>query len=252
MARPQLAATGTFAQDQPRYMTVAEALASQIGAGELKPGAQLLGERELCKRFDVSRVTIRRALAELRERGLIDSDGARGWFVNQPNFGEPNELMGFSEMARGRGLDPRSVVLIARVRPAEIDEADDLHMAPGSDLYELRRVRKLDGIPVALEHSRIPLRYAPGLPKFDFAVTSLYDALREGGCAPAFAEYTLQAVATSAEQAPLLGVEPGWPLLMANAITHDRGGRPIELSRSLFRGDRYRFRTTLYRSRRDA
>jgi GntR family transcriptional regulator len=143
-------------------------------------------------------------------------------------------------------------VLIARVRPAEIDEADDLHMAPGSDLYELKRVRKLDGIAVALEHSRIPLRYAPGLPKIDFATTSLYDVLREAGCAPAFAEYILQAVATSAEQAPLLGVEPGSPLLMANAVTHDRGGRPIELSRSLFRGDRYRFRATLYRSRRDA
>jgi GntR family transcriptional regulator len=87
--------------------------------------------------------------------------------------------------------------------------------------------------------------------KIDFANSSLYDALREAGCAPAFAEYTLQAVATSAEQAPLLGVEPGWPLLVASAVTHDRGGRPIELSHSLFRGDRYRFRTTLYRSRRD-
>ncbi len=252
MAKSQLATTGTLAQVLPRYLTVAETLAGQIGSGELKPGAQLLGERELCKRFDVSRVTIRRALAELRDRGLIDSDGARGWFVNAPSFGEPNELMGFSEMARSRGLDPRSVVLVARTRAAEIDEADDLHIAPGSDLFELKRVRKLDGIAVAIEHSRIPLRYAPGLPKLDFISASLYDALREAGCSPAFAEYTLQAVATSAEQAPLLGVETGWPLLVASAITHDRGGRPIELSHSLFRGDRYRFRTTLYRSRRDA
>ncbi|HWA41876.1 MAG TPA: GntR family transcriptional regulator [Hypericibacter adhaerens] len=252
MPRSQLVTAGTLAQVQPRYVTVAETLARQIGEGELKPGAQLLGERELCKRFDVSRVTIRRALAELRDRGLIDSDGARGWFVNQPSLGEPNELMGFSEMARGRGLDPRSVVLVSKARPAEIDEADDLRIAPGSDLFELKRVRKLDGIAVAIECSRIPLRYAPGLVKIDFAAHSLYDALREAGCAPAFAEYVLQAVSTSNEQAPLLGVEPGSPLLMASAVTHDRGGRPIELSHSLFRGDRYRFRTTLYRSRRDA
>lgn len=121
-------------------------------------------------------------------------------------------------------------------------------MAPGSELFELERVRHLDGVAVAIEHSRLPLRMAPGLREANLAQGSLYDALRGAGVFPAFAAYTLQAIAASARQSELLDVPENAPLLMASAVTHDRGGRPIEISRSVFRGDRYRFRTTLFRA----
>jgi len=235
-------------QAQPLYLFVAQALADQIAGGALTPGLQLLSERELCKQFGVSRVTVRRALAELRDRGLIESDSARGWFVQAPSLGEPNALMSFTEMARGRGLSATSTVLRADVRTASIDEAEELRIAPGSELFDLERIRHLDGVAVAIEHSRLPLRMAPALREADLASGSLYDALRGANVIPAYAEYILQAIAASARQATLLGLPEGAPLLMASAVTHDRGGRPIEISRSVFRGDRYRFRTTLFRS----
>lgn len=240
-----------LAQEQPRYTRIAETLAAQIESGELPRGTQLLGERELSKRFDASRVTLRRALTELRDRGLIEPDSSRGWFVSSPYVGEPNALMSFSEMAKSRGLSATSLVLRAESRPATIDEADDLRIGPGSDVFDLERVRRLDGVPVAIEHSRIPLRYARSLPHADFSSSSLYEEMRRAGVNPAFANYTLQAIGASADQAKQLDVHAGTPLLMADAVTHDRGGRPIELSRSVFRGDRYRFRTTLFKSRRD-
>jgi GntR family transcriptional regulator len=240
-----------LAQEQPRYVRIAEALAAQIESGELSQGTKLLGERELSKHFDASRVTLRRALVDLRDRGLIEADSSRGWFVASPYVGEPNALMGFSEMAKSRGLTASSIVLRAEVRAATIDEADELRIGPGSETFDLERVRCLDGVPVAIEHSRIPLRYAPSLPRADFASASLYDELRTAGAIPSYANYTLQAVGAATDQARRLDVVEGTPLLMANAITHDRGGRPIELSRSVFRGDRYRFRTTLFRSRRE-
>src|SRR5690349_17837618 len=91
-------------QAQPLYLYVAQALGDQIASGTLAPGAQLLSERDLCKQFGVSRVTVRRALSELRDRGQIESDTARGWFVQAPSLGEPNALMSFTEMAKSRGL----------------------------------------------------------------------------------------------------------------------------------------------------
>lgn len=236
-----------LAQTQPLYLFVAQALADQIASGALAPGTQLLSERDLCKQFGVSRVTVRRALAELRDRGQIESDTARGWFVQAPSLGEPNALMSFTEMARSRGLSATSTVLRAEVRAASIDEAEDLRVAPGSELFDLERIRHLDSVAVAIEHTRLPLRMAPSLRTADLGAGSLYEALRLAGVIPAYAEYVLQAISASARQASLLELPAGAPLLMASAITHDRGGRPIEISRSVFRGDRYRFRTTLFR-----
>src|SRR5712691_2228269 len=111
---------------QPRYLTLAKSLAAEIGRGAVVPGDRLPGERELCRSFGVSRVTVRRALAELRDQGMIEPDGPRGWFVLSASLGEPNALMSFSEMARSRGLTPTSRVVVAEVRPATIDEADAL------------------------------------------------------------------------------------------------------------------------------
>ncbi len=239
-----------LSQRQPRYLAVARLLAGQIASGRIALGDRLLGERALCRHFAVSRVTVRRALVELRERGLIEPDGTRGWFVTSSALGEPNALMSFSEMARSRGLTPSSRVLAAKTRPASIDEAEELRVAPGTALFDVERVRLLDGVSVALERSRIPLQLAPSLPGTDLAAGSLYDALREAGVVPHSADYVLQAVAAQGREAALLELEEGAPLLMTEARSYDAKGRPIELSRSIFRGDRYRFRTTLFRRER--
>lgn len=244
-------ASASLVQERPRYSTIADELARQIEEGALPQGAQLLGERELCKRFDASRVTLRKALVELRDRGLIEADSSRGWFVCSPVVGEPNALVSFTEMARSRGLKASSAVIVAAVRAAAIEEAEDLRIAPGSELFELKRVRRLDGVPVGIEHSRVPLKLAPELPEADFSLTSLYAELDRAGVRPTYSEYSIQAVAASPEDAALLGVPTATPLLSANAVTHLKDGRPIEISRSLFLGDRYRFNATLFRSGRN-
>jgi GntR family transcriptional regulator len=248
MDRPRTAGSLALSDAQPLYAKVLRELSAEIAQGAARPGDRLPGERELCKHFQVSRVTVRRALAELRDRGVIEVDGTRGWFVTASALGEPNALMSFSEMARSRGLVPSSRVLRAVARPATIDEGEELRVAPGTEIFDLERVRLLDGVSVALEHSRVPLHIAPSLPQADLATGSLYETLRRAGVAPASADYVLQAVAADTHQAALLEVKGGAPLLMATAVSHDGKGRPIELSCSIFRGDRYRFRTTLHRA----
>lgn len=244
-------ASPSLVQEKPRYSAIADELGRRIEEGVLPQGAQLLGERELCKHFDASRVTLRKALVELRDRGLIEADSSRGWFVCSPVVGEPNALASFSEMAVSRGLKASSDVIEATVRLAMIEEADDLRVAPGSELFELRRIRRLDGVAVGIEHSRVPLKLAPELPSADFSSMSLYAELDRAGVRPTYSEYSIQAVAASQADAALLGVPPETPLLSARAVTHLKDGRPIEISQSLFLGDRYRFNATLFRSSRN-
>jgi GntR family transcriptional regulator len=235
---------------QPLYLRVARDLEAEITRQGLRPGDRLPGERAICRRFQVSRVTGRRALAHMSAQGLIRPAPGRGWFVTEPVLGEPNALMSLSAMAAEHGLDTSSRVLVAVSRPATVDEADTLTMAPGEAVFDLERVRLLNEIAISLDRSRVPLRVAPDLLEIDFRTASLYRALEHAGATPARADYQLQALPADRREAELLQLVEGEPLLVATATAFDQVGRPVELSRVAYRGDRYRFAATLFRSAR--
>lgn len=233
---------------EPLYAQVSRWLAGEIASGALHPGERLPSERSLCERLKVSRVTLRRALAALVEDGLLEVSASRGWFVSSGPVGEPpNALLSFTAMGAARGLTASSKVIATEVRPATLDEAEILEVAPGAEVFDLERVRMLDGIPVALDSSRVPIAVAPGLSDIDFANHSLYASLEERGVIPSRASYAVEAMAADDRQAVLLEIGPGEPMLVAIQMTFDQHGRPIELGRIAYRGDRYRFRATLVR-----
>jgi len=232
----------------PLYVQVAQRILHEIVQRDLRPGDRLPPERTLCRDLGVSRVTLRRALLALADEGAVEADVNRGWFVGGGLLSEPpNALLSFTRMAASRGLTSSARVLAARVRPATIDEAELLRLAPGADIFELERIRLLDGIPVALDRSRVPLQRAPSLPEQDWTRASLYDVLERAGVVPVRASYSVEAVAADARHADLLGLAEGAPLLLAQQITYDQDQRPFELGRMAYRGDRYRFRATLTR-----
>jgi GntR family transcriptional regulator len=221
-------------------------LSDDVLTGRHAPGQRLPSERELCARFDVSRVTLRRALTGLAEEGLLTPSHGRGWYVAANRVGEPaNVLMSFSAMARSMGLTPSSRVLAQEVRPADLDEAGQLGVAPGARLLDLRRLRMLDDLPVAIDRSRVPLAVAPRIAEAAFERGSLYDALTEAGAVPHRADYSVEALPADPEQAELLDLQPGQPLLVTKQVTYATDRRVIELGGIIYRGDRYRFRATL-------
>src|SRR5215216_6283134 len=169
---------------QPLYHRVYREIAKEIESGTLQPGDRLPSERWLCDELGVSRATVRRAIEELAADGLIEGRG-RGSLVRGGALAEPpNTLMSLSELGRSRGLDATARVLSAAVRAATIDEAEAFAIAPGADVFELERVRMLDGVPISIDHNRVPLRLGPGLTDVDFTTASLYEALERAGNPP--------------------------------------------------------------------
>ena len=246
---PGIAGDGTAgAPRDRRYVVVARALAADLRAGSPGDAAHLPSERELCARFGVSRVTVRRALRELEAEGLIAAAAGRGWFVRIQRFEEPeNELLSFTAIAGTRGLGATARVLAARTREASLDEAESLGVAPGAPLVGLDRLRLLDGVPLAINRSLVPASRVPGLLERDWTTASLYEAMDEAGCAPVRADYVVRADAADADEARLLGLQPGGPVLRAEQLSYDAAGRPVQLCRLTYRGDRYRFHASLAR-----
>jgi GntR family transcriptional regulator len=235
-------------QLQLRYQHVREELEAEIGRGRRPVGSRLPPERALADHFGVSRVTLRRALDELAQAGVVARSGM-AWVVASPAIGEPpNVLMSFSEMAASRGLKPGGRVLNRGPRPATIDEAEALGLAPGAALFELERLRLLDDVPILIDRTRIPLSLAPGLDKVNLEHRSLYEVLEQRfAIRPTRARLTVEAIPADERRARLLGLEPGQPLLLCQQQSEDELGRRIELCEMVYRGDRYRFRATLER-----
>lgn len=234
----------------PLWERVSEALLQDILGGNALPEGRLPSEATLTKRFSVSRVTLRVALSHLEDRGLVHPQPGRGWYVGRaqdqrPVSEEPGVLQSFTEMALSRGLHPGAVLLHFLRRPADWDEAEALGIAPGALLVSLRRLRQLDGIPVAVDHSLVPAALLPDIDAEAFHEASLYAELQRHGVRPYRADYEVEAVAADAEHARLLGVDPGAPLLSARQICLDDQGRRIERGHITYRGDRYRFRAVL-------
>lgn len=139
-------------------------------------------------------------------------------------------------------------MISSRLRPATIDEADALRLAPGAELFELERLRSMDDVPILIDRTRIPTALAPGLDQIDFTAVSLYALLEERHSLRATrARVSVEAVAADGHQARLLDLRPGEPLLRCNQVTEDQLGRRMELCEMTYRGDRYRFRASLER-----
>jgi GntR family transcriptional regulator len=229
------------------------ALRDALNGSAFARGERLPGERELARRFGVSRGTLRQALSQLADEGRLMPHPQRGWFV--PAAGvlsePPAVLQSFTEMAQARGLRPTARVLSQSVRPAALAEAERLGIAPAAPVFDLERLRGLDGVPVCLDRSILPLARAPMLAELDLTDRSLFEALAaEADVRIDHSAFALQACAAEPEQAAALGIEPGAPVLVGDEVAFDEHDVPTMLASVVYRGEAYRFQTTLFRPRR--
>lgn len=236
------------AAPQPLYHEAYQALMRRIENGELAPGDRLPSERWLGESLGVSRTTVRRAVEQLISDGLVTDDAAGPTVTGGPSR---NTLMSLTEVAEEKGLAVSARVLQSDVRPATFDEADVYNVAAGSDMFELRRLRLLDGLAVCVDHDVVPLRHLPKATKLDFSKDSYYAALADAGHRLVKSRVQIEAWAASKEIAKLLELDVGAPVLVSTDQSSDATGQLITIGRTIFRSDRHRFLATLTRTTRD-
>jgi GntR family transcriptional regulator len=231
----------------PLYRRIQQDLRERIGRGELAPGAQLETEQELMARYEVSRATVRQALAGLVADGLLEVRRGLGTFV-RPAVME-HRLGGFYSFSREierHGRTPGTRVRSLRVQPADERVADVLGVSPGTAVVALARIRLADEDPIVTETSYLPAERFPGLETVDFSATRLYDALvTRYGVRPARARETFEPILMGADEARVLEARRGDPALRVERTTYDAEGTVIEYCRSTLRSDRYRYAVEL-------
>jgi GntR family transcriptional regulator len=210
----------------------------QLIASELHPGDAIPSERVLVTRLAVSRVTVRQAIADLVQTGVLERVHGKGTYVTGPQVDSLLRLTSFSREMRDRGLVPATVVLAATEEPADDDIAYALRIRPGRPVVRVERLRTADGTPMAYEVGHYPATLFPGLLQRELG--SLYDVFASDyGVVVTSGEQTVRAVSADAHQARILGIPKRAPLLVQERITH-AGERVIEHSTSWYRADRYR------------
>jgi len=219
----------------PRYYAIEQTLRARIAA--LDPHAPLPSDSQLCDEFGVSRMTARGAVQRLVQEGLVYRVPGRGTFVAPARANRTaSHILSFSDEMRRRGRVPRSRVVEAGRRAATDEEERRLQ---AGEVFVVRRVREADGEPVALETAVFPADRAAVLAERDLQDVSVFAALAESGNVPTAGRAAIAAEAATAEDARLLDVKKGEPLLVERRLIRDQDGAPLELTESRYVGSRY-------------
>jgi GntR family transcriptional regulator len=226
---------GTY---EPHYRQIERALRERIAA--LRPGERLPSDAELCAQFNVSRMTARHAVQRLAADGLIRREPGRGSFVAQPPaHRRANRLMTFTHEMLRVGRVPSSRVLTRVVRPSSAAEAASLAIPVRAPVVDLRRLRLADDQPIALESAILIGACGPAVMAADLAHGSLHEALTRAGFSLHRGTGTITALRATAEDARLLAIATGDPLLVERRVIVDRDDRRIEATESRYAADRY-------------
>jgi GntR family transcriptional regulator len=231
------AMTREGASEDPLYLQLARAVRGLIEIGHVRYRESLPSERTLADVTGFSRVTVRKAIDELIREGLISRRAGAGSYVTRRTEPPMSVLVGFTADMKRRGTRGRSILLNKSVGLPAPDELLKLGLSPGDSVVRLSRVRLSNDEALAVEHAVVPRAAV----RPEDIGESLYDALRRTGHRPVRALQRLSAAIADADEARHLGIAEGSPILHIERHAFLDNGRPIEVTRSAYRGDRYDF-----------
>ena len=225
----------------PLWFQVAGDLRQGISSGRIPKGSRLPTEAELCESYSVSRITVRRAMAELSSQGLVTMVQGRGTYVSSAPLtaGVRSARTSFSEEMGRMGRRPGSRLISVSLGRATEDVAARLEVEPEDEVVVVKRLRLGDAVPVGVQTAYLPARLAAGLQDMELENRSLYVVLSEHFHLVAVsAVETFRVRGASREEAALLDIRRGDCVFNVERVTRSRSG-PFETVDSAMRGDMY-------------
>lgn len=228
---------------EPLYIQLKKALQSAISNGLFQQGERIPTEPELSERYNVSRITVRKAVEELTREGYLTKRQGKGTFVSHSKIGRKIEhVMGFTAACKANGLSSRSTVTVKELVVPDSGLVQALRLTEGEKAIYIQRKRYAGDSPLMLENNYYPEA------RFSFLMDeplegSLYDLLRDKyGIDPIQpGETTLEIVLADENQARLLETSIGKPLFYMKTMIYDQHGLPVHVGKQYIIGDRYQF-----------
>jgi GntR family transcriptional regulator len=218
-----------------KHVLVREYVRSLVVNAE--PGTSAPSERELVQQFGVARMTVRHALDALVGQGLLERIPGRGTFVTKPLIDMQMRLSSYTEEMERRGKKPESRTLLARRETAGPGVSRALELEEGTSIVHWQRLRQADGMPMAIQHVYLSLETFPNF--LDEAPpASLYSWFADRDLMPTWGEDSVLAANATEEEATLLELDPGTPVLHISRRAFCRE-IAVEVTRSVYRADRY-------------
>jgi len=228
----------------PLYFQVSSRLEAAIRSGDIPSGARLENEIAIGQRLGLSRPTVRRAIQELVDKGLLVRRRGIGTQVVQGQVTRQVELTSLYEDLQTAHHEPGTRVLAHEIVQATDTIASGLGVQAGDDVVYIRRQRSTDGIPVAVLENYLPEEFRD-ITTEQLEQRGLYQLLRARGVAIQIAKQKIGARRVHGDESELLDIEKGGPVLTMERIAFDNSGRAIEFGQHCYRPDMYSFETTL-------
>jgi GntR family transcriptional regulator len=228
----------------PLYHQAAQVLEAAIENGRLPRGSKLGGEVELATRLGISRPTMRAAMQQLVDKGLLLRRRGIGTIVAPRPVRTAVALTSLYDDLKEAGREPQTRLLSFERGPSPPEVAEHLGLEPNASVVRFDRLRLAGSDPIALMHNAVP----PALMEFeegDLERTGLYELFRGAEITPHVATQRVGARKAGAEEAEVLEIEPGDPVLTMTRITYDTEGRPIEYGTHRYPAESYWFEMML-------
>ncbi len=228
----------------PLYYQAARALEAAIEDGRLPRGSKLESELDLAEQLGISRPTMRAAIKELVDKGLLVRRRGLGTIVAPQPVRRAVALTSLYDDLAKAGREPKTRVLSFEEVPCSPEIAEHLGLEVGVPVLRFERLRLAGSDPIALMSNAVPASLLE-ITKEDLEQTGLYELFRGNGITPHIANQRIGARKAAGKEVELLEVESGDPLLTMERIAYDTGGRPIEYGSHLYPAESYWFEMML-------
>lgn len=230
----------------PLYIQIQDMLYEQIRSGQLESGSRVPSEPELAAEYEVSRMTARKAIDGLVNKGFLFRRQGKGTYVADGALPyNLSTMLSFSGTLRSRGYEVTTKVLYQDIIPASAAVAERLHLGPNSQVVLIRRLRYLNGQPAAIHTAFLDsMIFAPIL-QIDLSANSLLDAIKQiSGIRVAYTKDSVQATLVGPEDMSLLDIPEGSPVLEVDGVAFTENGQPTRLAKAIYRSDLFKLVVT--------